>query len=59
MPKYAAAVIALAVVLAGAIAGHAVTGPAPTIIATGAAVVSPFDLMLQAEHLPVESADAI
>jgi len=58
MKRYAVA-IGFGFLMVGAIVAYLVTAPAPVIGSTNTSRVSPFDLMLKAKDVPVESFDAI
>jgi hypothetical protein len=58
MPKFAIAG-ALCMVVAGALVAHGVNTRASKGPAARAAVVSPFELMLKAKNLPVETFDTV
>jgi hypothetical protein len=58
MNKYLLA-MACGLFVLGAVVGHALTVQASVTAGAKASEISPFDLMLKAKDLPVETADAV
>ena len=57
MNRYTVA-IGFGILMVGAIVAYLVTAPTPVIGSTNTSRVSPFDLMLKAKDLPLESFEA-